>query len=481
MALGFRRRRREEPDEPREEASSSEPEPGEAPEPPESTQPPEADAIIEPALGDPDESSVAADMPDPEEAPEQPEPPEPPESTQPPEGDAIMEPPRADAAASPVAAGEAAAAEAITDQWAAPDPEEQPQAAEKAPLFSSTLRANADSVSLLNSLLRVHEAEDIATLADAADQLTRAHLNSTHLLAFVADKGGSFHLHAANSGTTGTLVKRLSDALGADVRTEIPAPLRGRMAKILLGENAGPQSVSLADFWGNIAGDGTCWRAEKVLAISQVAAIRLASSEGPLGIALFISLGDAPDPAMLEAVGRHLTVALANQLSIEKARQFGTVDPVRWLPDRQQFTHQLSREVSRARRYGHPVSLVLLVVDNFDSLRFEYGWTVANRLLRSISSALSEHLRESDYLGCYSHDGFGVILVQTPGEEAAETATRFGEAAQGVRVLEGDDGPLPKCAVAIASSPEDGGDASTVLLAAESRLLPKRRLSSASA
>jgi diguanylate cyclase (GGDEF)-like protein len=184
---------------------------------------------------------------------------------------------------------------------------------------------------------------------------------------------------------------------------------------------------------------------------------------------------------MLDAIARHLTVALTNLRSLEKARQFGTVDPIRWIPDRYEFGRQLSREVSRARRYGHPVSLVLVVVDNFDTLRVDYGWTVANRLLRSVGSALSERLRESDYLGSYRHNGFGMVLVQTPGEAVVEAASRLREAAQGVRVLEGDDCPVPECVAATASSPEDGGDASTVLLAAESRLVPKQRLSSASA
>ena len=494
MALPFKRRRRKEPDEPREEAPPSEPEPEEAPARPESAQPPELGLVMAPALAEANESPVAADEPvvaeaTQAEADDSPfaaeesaeaktfhaEVDEPPVTAS---ESLAAEPAQTEAAPPPDAEDEAAAVEAATHERAAPDPEKQPQTAENAPLFSSALRANADTVSLLNDLLRLHEAEDIATLSDAADQLARAHLNSTHLLAFLADKGGSFRLHAAETGTTGTLVKRLSEVLGVDVRTETPTPLRGKMAKMLLGENSGPQSAALADFWGATAGDGACWRAEKVLAISQVAAVRLASSEGPLGIALFLSLGDPPDPAMLDAIGRHLTAALVNLLSIEKARQFGTMDPVRWIPDRQEFAHQLSREVSRARRYGHPVSLILLVVDNYDALRFEYGWTVANRLLRSISGALSQHLRESDYLGSYNHNGFGIILVQTPSEAVPETAGRLSEAAQGVRVLEGDDGPAPKCLIATASSPEDGGDVSTVLLAGESRLLPKRSLSS---
>jgi diguanylate cyclase (GGDEF)-like protein len=349
------------------------------------------------------------------------------------------------------------------------------------PAFPSSKHANGDSLSLLNALLRLHGAEDIDSLVDAADHLARTYLNDTHLLVLVVDRGGSFHLRTVKSGATGTLLEQLNDTLGIDIGRGSPPPHQGRMAKIWLDDTASPQAASLADFWGSLVGEETCWRAERVLGISQVTAIRLASPEEPLGIAIFLSQGEPPDLAMLDAIGRHLTVALAGLLGVEKARQFGSIDPVRWIPDHSEFARQLSREVSRAHRYGHPLSIALLVVDNFETLRLEYGWTVANRLLRSVSTTLAGSLRESDFLGSYRHNGFGAILMQTPAEAAAEAASRLREAAAGVHALEGEDSPVPECVVATASYPTDGDNASALLVAAESRLLPKRRLSSASA
>ena len=356
-----------------------------------------------------------------------------------------------------------------------------PEVAEEAHSTPSPEHAISDSLPLLNTLLRLHGAEDTESLVDAATQLVRTYLSGTHLLVLTVDKGGSFHLHTARSGATRTLLEQLNDTLGIDVRQESPPPRQGRIAKIWLDDTASAQAASLADFWGSLAGEETCWRAEKVLGLSQVTAIRLASPEEPLGIALFLSQGEPPDLAMLDAVGRHLTVALAGHLDIEKARQFGSIDPVRWIPDHSEFTRQLSREVSRAHRYGQPISIALLAVDNFDALRLEYGWTVANRLLRSMSSALAGCMRESDFLGSYCHNGFGVILVQASEEMASQAANRFREAATGVRALEGEDSPVPECVVAIASYPMDADDPRTLLVAAESRLLPKRRLTSASA
>lgn len=439
MALGFGRRRRGRRQEPQKEPQAGLQGPEHAPEAPEGLQPALADHTDEPARAEASEVPATSDRPDPNE----------------------------------------------TDAEA-PAPEAPVEAIEKVPpiLVPATRgkpQANGDNLSLLNALLRLHGAEDIASMSDAANQLARTYLNGTHLLILLIDKGGSLHLRPVKSGATGTLLERLGEMLKMDMSQEIPPPRRGRLAKIWLDDSASAQAASLADFWGYSAGEETCWRAERTLGISQVTAIRLASAEEFLGIGLFISPGDPPDPAVLDAVGHHVTVALANVRSIEKARQFGTVDPIRWVPDGNEFTRQLSREVSRARRYGHAVSVVILIVDNFDALRLEYGWTVANRLLRSVGSALTERLRESDYLGAYRHNGFGVILVQTTGEGALEGAARLRETAEAVRVLEGEDGPVPECVVATASCPEDGGEANALLLAAESRLLPKRRLSSASA
>jgi diguanylate cyclase (GGDEF)-like protein len=400
-------------------------------------------------------------------------------SSQSADGSEASEPIQAGASEAPVVSDKAPLAESA----GAVRREEAPtETAEKPPPTSPIPKhASGDSFSLLNTLLRLHGADDIDSLADAADQLARTYLNGTRLLLLVVDRGGSFQLRAVKSGATGILLEKLSDTLGIDVGRESPPPGRGRMAKIWLDDTASPQAVSLADFWGSLAGEEMCWRAEKAMGISQATAIRLTSPEEPLGIALFLPQGEPPDLAMLDAVERHLTVALASLLSVEKARQFGSIDPARWIPDHSEFTRQLSREVSRAHRYGHPVSIALLVVDNFETLRLEYGWTVANRLLRSVSSALAGCLRESDFLGSYRHNGFGVILMQTSTEAASEAASRLREAATGVRALEGEDSPVPECVVATASCPKDGHDASALLVAAESRLLPKRRHSSAAA
>jgi diguanylate cyclase (GGDEF)-like protein len=418
------------------------------------------------------EKKPQAATPEPEEGIESPG------SSQSTDGGEANEPIQDRASEAPVASDNAPLAESA----GAPGREEAPtETAEKPPPTSPIpTRAGGDSFSLLNALLRLHGADDMDSLADAADQLARTYLNDTRLLMLVVDRGGSFRLRAVKSGATGTLLEKLSDALGIDVGRESPPPGRGRMAKIWLDDTASPQTVSLADFWGSLAGEEMCWRAEKAMGFSRVTAIRLASPEEPLGIALFLSQGEPPDLAMLDAIGRHLTVALASLLSIEKARQFGSMDPVRWIPDHSAFTRQLSREASRAHRYGEPVSVALLVVDNFEALRLEYGWTVANRLLRYVSSALAGCLRESDFLGSYRHNGFGIILMQSSPEAAAEAASRLREAATSVRALEGDDSPVPECVVATASCPKDGLEARALLVAAESRLLPKRRHSSAS-
>ena len=475
VVLRFRRRR-EHPKEPEQEPQLPTPEPEDEPAAPDNLQSAEDSDSAEPAEAEAGEAPVAS-----EELPSAESDTAGPADVAVISGDLpLVESESAEPANIPAVSDELP----LTESAEAAIGQEPPtgEAAEEAtPTSYSPGRTNSESLSLLNTLLRLHGAEDIESLLSAADQLVRCYLNGTHLLVLLVDKAGSFYLRTGKSNVTRALLEQLTEALGIDVSRESPPPRRGRMAKIWLDDTASAQAISLADLWGTLAGEETCWRAEKAAGISQVTAIRLASPEEPMGIALFVSQGDPPDLAMLDAIGRHLTVALASLLTLEKARQFGSIDPVRWIPNHSEFGRQLSRELSRSRRYGQPVSIALLVIDNFDVLRLEYGWTVANRLLRSVSSTLAGCLRESDFLGSYRHNGFGAILMQTPEETASEAADRLRDAAAGIRVLEGDDSPVPECVVATASCPKDADEAGALLVAAESRLLPKRRLSSASA
>jgi len=71
------------------------------------------------------------------------------------------------------------------------------------------------------------------------------------------------------------------------------------------------------------------------------------------------------------------------------------------------------RELSRARRYGQPLSCLLIDIDNFKAVNDSYGHPVGNEVLRGLAQLLRQSVRGSDAVGRYGGEEFLLLLPQT--------------------------------------------------------------------
>jgi diguanylate cyclase (GGDEF)-like protein/PAS domain S-box-containing protein len=100
-------------------------------------------------------------------------------------------------------------------------------------------------------------------------------------------------------------------------------------------------------------------------------------------------------------------------------------DPLTGLPGAQAFAVEVAREVERVRRYGGPVSLVLVDVDGFRRINDRHGATAADRVLRGIGELLSRAVRAGDAVGRTGGDEFAWLLTQAGAEAARDAAARL--------------------------------------------------------
>jgi diguanylate cyclase (GGDEF)-like protein len=77
-------------------------------------------------------------------------------------------------------------------------------------------------------------------------------------------------------------------------------------------------------------------------------------------------------------------------------------------------------EAAEARRYAHPVALVLVDIDNFGALNHEHGLEAGDALLREVALRMRLRTREADALGRVGPDAFLAILPHT--DERGATA-----------------------------------------------------------
>jgi len=102
-------------------------------------------------------------------------------------------------------------------------------------------------------------------------------------------------------------------------------------------------------------------------------------------------------------------------------------DEVTGLYNRRFFSLRLEEELSRYRRFNHPVSVVLLDLDGFKSVNDSLGHAVGDDTLRDVAQILMKHSRGINVVSRYGGDEFAVLLVETSKAGARLYADRIRE------------------------------------------------------
>ena len=119
-----------------------------------------------------------------------------------------------------------------------------------------------------------------------------------------------------------------------------------------------------------------------------------------------------------DLVSARRTISL-QRVEIERA---SAVDPLTGLAGRGPILDRLRTEAATARRYAHPVAVVLTDIDGFAGLNHEHGLSVGDAILREVALRLRLRIREADALGRVGGDSFLAILPHTDEGGAANFA-----------------------------------------------------------
>ena len=89
------------------------------------------------------------------------------------------------------------------------------------------------------------------------------------------------------------------------------------------------------------------------------------------------------------------------------------VDDVTGVMTRRFFFQQAHRECARARRYGHPLSCLMVEVDHYRMLCARYSDGTGEAVLRSIASVIGQWTRDSDIVARFAESKFVILLPET--------------------------------------------------------------------
>lgn len=183
---------------------------------------------------------------------------------------------------------------------------------------------------------------------------------------------------------------------------------------------------------------------------------------------------------------KELFTYLANQASVaienvdlhETVQRQAVTDDLTGLFNHRRFQEVMATEVGRSRRYGQPMGLIMLDLDNVKEVNDTYGHMQGDLVLREVARVLRESSREIDEPARYGGDEMAVALPQTDLEGAYRFAERVRQriAELELPVLEGE-GTLRVTAsfgaAAIHGTPSDDKDA--LIAAADAALYRAKR------
>lgn len=133
----------------------------------------------------------------------------------------------------------------------------------------------------------------------------------------------------------------------------------------------------------------------------------------------------------------------------------------------------LKREIRRAHRYGQELSLVRVVLDQFEVLGEAHGVEGANAVLKELATLLGQHVRSFDTLGRSAEDSFVLVLPQTGHAGAMDVAERIRVAVAGHAFLSGGAGSIT-ASFAASSFPHDAADADALWAVGERVMVDAR-------
>jgi diguanylate cyclase (GGDEF)-like protein/PAS domain S-box-containing protein len=161
----------------------------------------------------------------------------------------------------------------------------------------------------------------------------------------------------------------------------------------------------------------------------------------------------------------------------EEVLRLAAVDALTGAYNRREFTTMAEREALRAGRYQHPLSLLLLDLDDFSALNERYGTAAGDALLQAFADMCAHALRSVDIMGRWSAKEFIILLPETDSSGAMVIAERLRRRMTGLTVAAGEatvhatvsigvaqfrqndvavDGPLARAAAALQDAKRGG-------------------------
>jgi GAF domain-containing protein len=147
--------------------------------------------------------------------------------------------------------------------------------------------------------------------------------------------------------------------------------------------------------------------------------------------------------ALATALAEQAAVAIEHARLYKRVQDQAVTDGLTGLYNHRHFYERLEHEIARAKRYGTPVSLLMIDLDDFKVFNDRNGHLAGDAVLRGMAAVLQSELRQNlDVAARYGGEEFAVILPNTPLTAAREAQMEM-DLSGGLAGARGEEPPPP--------------------------------------
>lgn len=154
----------------------------------------------------------------------------------------------------------------------------------------------------------------------------------------------------------------------------------------------------------------------------------------------------------------------------KELQRLALTDPLTMIANRRAFMEALTEEYHRACRYGHPMTLLMIDLDEFKGINDRYGHLYGDEILKSSSAAMCAIMRETDFFARMGGEEFAMLLPETDITAGYQIAERLREAVASVKINSPQGSLGVTVSIGVAEMQSDDSEAEAILNRADRAL-----------
>jgi diguanylate cyclase (GGDEF)-like protein/PAS domain S-box-containing protein len=193
-------------------------------------------------------------------------------------------------------------------------------------------------------------------------------------------------------------------------------------------------------------------------------------SESAFGTVVFETLQESQQ-RLATSVASQIALSLASINLRETLRDQSIRDPLTGLFNRRFMQECLDRELLRAKRKNHPLTILFLDLDHFKKFNDTFGHEAGDLVLKSMAEIFRQYFRGDDVVCRYGGEEFAVILPESTAKDAVERANELRKDSKKLQLKhQGRTLDPVSVSMGVASFPEHGSTAEELLRVADQGL-----------